>query len=73
MEQETLDVKINDAACKAEEIAALVQCVEEKVRTYDFDFKLEISGALYGVISLCKYLQHDLNDLAMQALKSMSA
>lgn len=66
MEQKTLtlDEKINDAACKAEEIAAIVHCITEKSETLDFDFKLYIVGALYGVISLCNYLQKDLNDLA---------
>lgn len=74
MAQETLDVKINEAACKAEQIAALIQCITEKVeKTQDVDFKLAVTGALQGVISLSKYLQHDLNDLAMQVLKSMSA
>lgn len=72
MEQKALDEKINDAACKAEQVAALVQCIENKVRTYNFDFKLEITGALQGVISLCEYLQRDLNELAEQAYKSMS-
>ncbi len=67
MEQKTLDEKINDAACKAEEIAAIVQCITDKVETRDFDFKFYITGALYGVISLCEYLQGDLNDLAGQA------
>lgn len=72
MEQKTLtlDEKINEAACKAEEIAAIVQCITDKIETRDFDFKLYITGALYGVISLCYYLQKDLNDLAMQGNNS---
>lgn len=68
MEQKTLDEKINDAACKAEEIASIVHCITEKVEKCDFDFKLYITGALYGVISMCEYLQGDLNELAGQAL-----
>lgn len=66
MEQEKLDKKINDAACKAEEIASIVHCVIEKLETRDFDFKIYITGALYGVISMCEYLQGDLNVLAWQ-------
>lgn len=72
MEQETLDVKINDAACKAEEIASIVQCITDKIETRNFDFKLYITGALYGVISLCEYLQGDLSNLAMQVNHSIS-
>ena len=40
MTQKTLDEKINDAACKVEELAALVHCITEKVEARDFDFKL---------------------------------
>lgn len=73
MEKKTLDEKINDTACKAEEIASIVHCITEKVETSDFDFKFYITGALYGVISLCEYLQGDLNDLAGQVNQSISA
>lgn len=73
MEQKALDEKINDAACKAEEIASIVHCITDKIETRDFDSKFYITGALYGVISLCEYLQHDLNALSVQVTNSTSA
>ncbi len=60
---ETLDEKINEAACRAQEIAAIAQCVVMLVESRR-ECDTYISGALYGVISMCHSLQGDLSKLA---------
>lgn len=55
--------KIIDAACKAEQIGDMVECVTwliEMQRKLD----LYIPGSLHGAVRLCRTLQHDLNDIA---------
>lgn len=65
-ENKDFDAKINDAACKSEEIASIIHSITEEIETRDFDFKVYITGALYGVISLYEYLKGDLTGLARQ-------
>ncbi len=55
--------KIIDAACKAEQISDMVECVATLIERRR-ELELYVSGSLYGVVSLCKSLQNDLNNLA---------
>lgn len=66
---ETLDEKINDAACRAEEIAAVAQCVVTLVENHR-ECDTYISAALHGVISVCNSLQGNLSKLALNVCSS---
>lgn len=55
--------KIIDAACKAEQIGDMVECVATMIEKQR-KLELYIPGSLYGAVSLCRTLQHDLNKLA---------
>lgn len=55
--------KIIDAACKAAQIGDMVECVAMLIESRR-ELELYVPGSLYGIVSLCKSLQNDLNDLA---------
>jgi len=55
--------KIIDAACKAAQIGDMVECVATLIERRR-ELELYVPGSLYGIVSLCKSLQNDLNDLA---------
>lgn len=55
--------KIIDAACKAEQIGDMVECVATMIEKQR-KLELYIPGSLHGAVSLCRTLQHDLNDIA---------
>ena len=55
--------KIIDAACKASQIGDMVECVTWLIEM-QHKLDLYIPGSLHGAVSLCRTLQHDLNDIA---------
>ncbi len=55
--------KIIDVACKATQIGDMTECVAMLIEMRR-EFELYIPGSLYGIVSLCRSLQNDLNNLA---------
>lgn len=55
--------KIIDAACKADQIGDMVECIATLIEKRR-ELELYVPGSLYGAVSLCRTLQHDLNELA---------
>ena len=63
--------KTIDAACKASQIGSIAECVAMAIERRR-DLELYIPDSVYGISSLCKSLQNDLNDLAGEISDSTS-